>query len=403
MAASLRSPPTSSEVARRAGVSRTTVSFVLNNVRDQGISEATRERVLAAARELGYEPNAAARTLAMGSTGTVALVIPRSEHLYADVFLGQLAASINQECHRQGLKMLIESSDEEGQAPGSFVDLVRSRRIDGLIVVNPGEAGREHLQRIADAGIPLVVFGTGLPLRERFHSTGDDTSQTTHLVMDHLVGLGHREIAFVNFAQPGYLAVNERERGWRESLAAAGVDVDPRWAVHADITALSGYHATQELLARKVRFTALFAGNDTIAFGAMRALTEAGIRIPHDVALAGYDDIPLARFASPPLTTVRTDPIGMGRDAMDQLMALLRGETEVPPERHRLPVQLIVRESCGASLAAAGGAEARLSRTPSSATPADAPADPSPVPAAPPRPPAAEAAARRRSARSGAR
>jgi LacI family transcriptional regulator len=342
----LRSP-TSSEVARHAGVSRTTVSFVLNNVRNQGISEATRQRVLSAARELGHQPNAAARSLAGGTTGTVALVVPKASHLYVDVFLGQLVASINQECHRHELKMLIESTDDDGNDPGAFVDLVRSRRIDGLIVVNPSEAGRRYLGDIADAGIPMVVFGAGLPDVERFNTCGNDTSAAARLVVDHLVRLGHRKIAFVNFAPPEYLAVNERERGWREAMASHGLVIDPAWAVNADISAASGYAATQQLLARGVGFTALFAGNDTIAFGAMRALAEAGLRIPQDIALVGYDDIPLAEFASPPLTTVRTDTIGLGRDAMSMLVSLLRREPFLQTLRHERPVELVVRESCG--------------------------------------------------------
>ena len=347
MSSHLKSP-TSSEVARRAGVSRTTVSFVLNNVRDQGISEATRERVMAAVRELGHEPNIAARTLAGGATDTVALVIPKAAHLYVDVFLGQLVASINQECHLHNLKMLIESTDDVGRTPGAFVDMVRSRRIDGLIAVNPSLLGHKHLSGVADAKIPMVVMGAGLPDVERYHTCGNDTSAAAHKVVDHLVGLGHRKIAFVNFAPAEYLAVNERERGWREAMEHHGLAVDPRWAIHADLSAISGYHATQELLARGAPFTALFAGNDTIAFGAMRALTEAGLRIPQDVALVGYDDIPLAQFATPPLTTVRTDSIGLGRDAMGMLLSLLRRESGLQTLRHEQPVELIVRSSCGA-------------------------------------------------------
>jgi LacI family transcriptional regulator len=350
MPSSLKSPPTSSEVARRAGVSRTNVSFVLNNVRDQGISEATREKVLAAARDIGYEPNAAARSLAGGSTSTVALVIPKASHLYVDVFLVHLVASINAECHRHGLKMLIESSDDEGREPGAFVDLVRSRRIDGLIVVNPSQAGRQYLASIADAGIPLVVFGTGMPDVDRYHTTGNDTSVAAKMAVHHLVALGHTQIAFVNFAQPEYLAVNERERGWREAMAEHGLPIDPAWCAYADISAASGYRATQELLARQVPFTALFAGNDTIAFGAIKALKEAGLRVPEDIALVGYDDIPMAEFASPPLTTVRSDTIALGRVAMDMLRALLRGEAVDSSPQTDIATHLVVRESCGAGL-----------------------------------------------------
>jgi LacI family transcriptional regulator len=130
-------------------------------------------------------------------------------------------------------------------------------------------------------------------------------------------------------------------------MASHGLVIDPAWAVNADISAASGYAATQQLLARGVGFTALFAGNDTIAFGAMRALAEAGLRIPQDIALVGYDDIPLAEFASPPLTTVRTDTIGLGRDAMSMLVSLLRREPFLQTLRHERPVELVVRESCG--------------------------------------------------------
>jgi len=259
-------------------------------------------------------------------------------------------ASINQQCHRHGLKMLIESTDDDGNDPGGFVDLVRSRRIDGLIVVNPSLAGRRYLGDIADANIPMVVFGAGLPDVERFNTCGNDTSAAARMVVDHLVSLGHRAIAFVNFAKPEYLAVNERERGWREAMASHGLPIDPAWAVNADISAASGYLATQQLLARGVNFSALFAGNDTIAFGAMRALSETGLRIPRDIALVGYDDIPLAEFASPPLTTVRTDTIGLGRDATHMLLALLRREPDLQTMQHEQPVELVIRQSCGAKL-----------------------------------------------------
>lgn len=345
--------PTSSEVARRAGVSRTTVSFVLNDVRNQSISESTRERVLAAARELGYEPNAVARSLAGGATGTVALVIPKAAHLYVDAFLAQLVASINEECHRNGLRLLIETTEDEGREPGGFVQLVKSRRIDGLIVANLRTSEHDAVRRLVDDGIAMVVFGCGLPELEHVYTMGDNTSQSAQLAVNHLLGLGHRSIAFVHYGQPEYHSVTDRERGWRQALAQHGVEVDPRWLAYADISAHSGYLATQRLLASGARFTALFAGNDTIAFGALRALREAGRRVPQDIALVGYDDIPLAAFASPPLTTVRTDPIGHGKQAVQMLLAQLDRPDRSGVLHTESPAELIVRESCGARL---GGA-----------------------------------------------
>jgi len=345
-----KSPPTSSEVARRAGVSRTTVSFVLNNVLDQGISDATRERVLATAREMGYEPNAAARTLARGTAGTVGLVIPKASHLYVDAFLGQLVASINEECHRHGLKLLIESTEDEGREPGGFVNLVSSRRIDGLIVVNLRTADQEHLMRLRDAGVPLVVLGSGVPDLQRYYTMGNDTGKSAQTAVKHLLGLGHRRVAYVSFAQPEYHSVHQREQGWRDALSAQGIDADPAWVEYADISAHSGYLATQRLIARGTGFTALFAGNDTIAFGAIKALNEAGLRIPEDIALMGYDDIPLAAYATPALSTMRSDPIGHGQDAMQMLLAQLRHQAEAAPLHTEREAELVIRVSCGARI-----------------------------------------------------
>ena len=356
MSSAAKSSPTSREVARRVGVSRTTVSFVLNNVMDRGISDATRARVLAAAREMGYEPNAAARSLVSGTTGTVALVIPKASHLYVDAFIGQLMASINEECHRQGLKLLIETTEDEAREPGGFVNLVSSRRIDGLIVVNLRTSEHEHIRRLRDAGIPLVVFGNVMPDIQSVHTMGNDTGRSARTAVRHLLGLGHRRVAYVSFAQREYHAVNEREQGWRDALGGAGIDADPAWIEYADISAESGYHATRRLLARGTGFTALFAGNDTIAFGAIKALGEAGLRIPHDVALIGYDDIPLAAYATPPLTTMRSDPVGHGRDAMRMLVAQMRGQAGDLPSQTEREAELVVRESCGARLAGAAPA-----------------------------------------------
>jgi LacI family transcriptional regulator len=317
---------------------------------DKGISATTRERVLQAARELGYEPNAAARMLVSGTTGTVALVIPKASHLYVDSFLAQLVASINEECHRHGLKLLIESTEDESREPGSFVNLVRSRSIDGLIVVNLRTTEHGHLERLREAGMPLVVFGAGLTDVEGVCTMGNDTGKSAQIATEHLLSLGHERIAYVSFAQREYHAVGEREQGWRVALEARGIQADPAWVEYADIDAYSGYLATQRLIARNVRFTALFAGNDTIAFGAIKALNEAGLRIPDDVALMGYDDIPLAAFASTPLSTMRSDPVGHGRDAMQMLLAQMNGATYQAGVQVERVAQLVIRESCGAHL-----------------------------------------------------
>lgn len=348
MALPRRSTPTSTEVAKRAGVSRTTVSFVLNDLRTKGISEETRQKVLDAANQLGYEPHAAARSLAGGSTGTIAVVIARSDHLHVDAYLPRLLSIVNDCCHAHGYKVLLEATDDQFKDSGAFMNLVKSKRIDGLIVANMRSVEYDYVKQLAKQGFPVVVPGNGL---ESFYSrcTGDDDVILAKQVTKHLTDLGHTRIAHLAFAPPEFEAVTLRRAGYEKALEEAGIAPDPNLVAYADISARSGYDAMKELLARKVDFTALFAGNDTVAFGAMKALKEAGRRIPQDVAVVGYDDIPLAEFASPPLTTLRVDPVTQGREAVDMLLAQMNGETyarlEVPYD-----TCFVIRDSCGFGL-----------------------------------------------------
>ena len=337
-------------MAKAAGVSRTTVSFVLNGVQNQGISAATRAKVLAVAKEMGYQPNAAARSLVSGSTGTVALVIPKASHLAVDAFLAQLVATLNEACHQQGLKLLIESTDEEGREPGGFMKLVHQRRIDGLIMANPRTTEHAHLDRIQAAGIPLVVLTSRPSELPHLFTVLSDTSASARTAVQHLIGLGHRDIVFVSFAPPEFESVHERELGWREALRQAGLSVNELLLAYADISAQSGYEATQRLLAQGPPFTALFAGNDTIAIGALRALKEAGLRVPQDVSVMGYDDIPIAAFADPPLTTMRSDPVGQAQAALKLLLAQFKGAPEGSDEvlslQRQVHPELVTRQSC---------------------------------------------------------
>ena len=339
---------TSADVAKLAGVSRTTVSFVLNNRQGMAISEATRQKVLDAAAALGYTPNVAAQMLARGSTATIGLVIPKLSHLYVDVFLAQLVASVNEACHRLGLKLLIESTEDEGREPGSFVNLIKGRHIDGLIVCNPRHEEHQHLMLLADADIPLVVLGAGEPELEAYVTLGNDTYAAACVAMQHLIDLGHQRIAHLGFASSEFLAANNRYRGWRDTLMAQGIKQLDELVAYGDLSAESGYRAMQEILQRQIPFTALFAGNDTLAFGAMKALREAKLRIPDDIALVGYDDIPLAAFADPPLTTIRSDPAKHGQLAMTLLNQQLAGKERLERKHYCEPFELIVRASCGA-------------------------------------------------------
>jgi LacI family transcriptional regulator len=352
-----RIAPTSAAVAERAGVSRTTVSFVLNDVRSMNISEATRLKVLEAARELGYEPHAGARSLAGGITGTLAVLIPRSDHLHVDAFLPRLLSAVNDRCHVYGYKVLLEAADDQGKAPGAFMNLARGKRVDGLVIANMRAAERPFVEMLHADGFPVVVPGNGV---DAFHtrSGGSDDIVQARLITQHLLALGHQRIAHVAFAAAEFEVVTLRRTGYEQALRGSGIEPDPSLVAYGDVSAQSGYIAVRAMLERRATFTALFAGNDTIAFGAMRALLEAGLRVPQDVAVVGYDDIPLAPFAAPALTTMLTDPIARGHEAVDMLHGQMTG---VPYRRQTKPylARLVVRESCGAASAAAQAAEAR--------------------------------------------
>ena len=345
MTSSKRTGATGAEVAIRAGVSRTTVSFVLNDLRNKGISDTTRQKVLDAANDLGYQPNAAARTLAGGSTGTIAVVIACADHLNYDAYLPRILNTINERCHKYGNKVLIESADEQIKQPGAFMDLVRSKSIDGLIVANMRTVDGQYVRQLSEQGFPIVVPGNGIePFYSRCASNCDENA--AYVATKHLIDRGHQRIVHLPFASDIFDVVIQRRAGYERALAENGISPDPKLLIYANISAQSGYAAMKKLLKYTKDFSAVFAGNDTIAFGAIRALNEAGLKVPEDVAIVGFDDVPLAAYVTPPLTTLRTDPITQGKEAVDMLMALIGGKHRNRPEKcYEIP--LIIRKSCG--------------------------------------------------------
>lgn len=337
-------------VARRAGVSRSTVSVVLNRRTSIAIAPATRQRVLDAARELGYVPSAAARQLASGRARTIGFVITHAEHLTVDAFVPRALYGLNETAHRRGFRVLVEAL-EDVTRPGAYRELVRGKQIDGLIVLNPRQDDERLPELIAD-GFPIVVIGdagAGPPVdMDDFDAAREATR--------HLLRLGRTRIAHLPYAPLAYHSSRMRLEGWRAAMREAGRDAGDAWCEAADYTAESGDRAMRRVLER-VRPDAVFAGNDTVAFGAMTALRDAGLRIPGDVAVVGFDDIPLAAHASPPLTTVRLPAVELVRAAAERLIERIEGTaaagpaTETPLVRETLAIELVVRASCGAQAA----------------------------------------------------
>ena len=344
-------------VAARAGVSRTTVSFVLNARAGSGIAAATRARVLAAARELGYVPSAAARSLVSGRTLTVGFVVCDARHLLTDAYLPQAIFTLTQVAHARGFRVLVEAVDDP-ERPAAYQALVRSARIDGMVVMNPRREDAQ-LAELIDSRYPVVTIGR--PPSERGHMLDVDNVAAVQDATAHVLQAGRRRIAHLGYGSPRYATVAERRAGYRAALAAAGVATDERLVTFGNYSADSGAAAMRSLLQRlghrpggPAPFDALVCGNDTVALGALTALREVGLRVPADVAVVGFDDIPMAAHAAPPLTTVRMPLLAMGEAAGHLLLELLESG---PREREArlLPTQLVVRASCGARCASAAG------------------------------------------------
>jgi DNA-binding LacI/PurR family transcriptional regulator len=338
----MKSRVTSQQVAQQAGVSRTTVSLILNDAPGVKFPRETKERVLNAAEELGYVPDAAARTLASGKTYTVGLVLCQTEHLRVDSFISQAIYGLNEVCNRYGFRILIESADDINRV-GTYKGLVHAKKIDGVVVVN-ARMDDKQLYELVDENFPAVLIGSvGHP---REYSVGHESK--SELAVKHLLSLGHERIAHITLAPLSDHSVSfERLLSYRHALDDAGIKLGDELVRFGNYSAESGFEAMQDLLREKPYPTAVFAGNDTIAMGVMAAIRQKGLRIPEDVAVVGYDNIPVAAYTSPPLTTVDVPAVEPGRIAGEMLISLLRGEE--PKERVvRLETKLVVRASCGA-------------------------------------------------------
>jgi DNA-binding LacI/PurR family transcriptional regulator len=337
---------TTFDIAREAGVSRTTVSHILNDQPGVHLSAKTKARVLATARRLGYVPNSAAQMLVTGRSRSIGLIFPRADLLAIDAFIPIMIYGLNEVCRERGYRLVMQTL-REPMGEDAYLDLAKSKRVDSLIVINPRKGDRA-LDKVIKSKFPLLIAGSTEKPGKNTIATQEQLASRN--ATSHLISLGHRRIAHIGHASLEYVAVCRRLEGYRAAIEAAGLPFEEALVAQGDFTFESGYTAMQKILAARVRPTALFAGNDTIAIGAMRAIREAGLSIPHDFAVVGYDDVPTAAFASPPLTTVRSHAYEHGR-LFGEAAIRLMDKKEVGSQEDALPLEFIVRESCGAKQA----------------------------------------------------
>jgi LacI family transcriptional regulator len=333
-------PATASDVARLAGVSRTTVSFVLNNTPGKKISEATRQRVLEAAAELDYRPHPEARRLALIRHHSVGLFICHTHSLFSDAYISRLIGGITQVLNRERFQLVLQPLRLD---QSEYLQLAIQDSVDGVILLNTHDGDR-GLAEIAAAGFPLVVIGT---LSDREISQVDiDNRAAAARVTQHLIDLGHRDIAMIAHAPLVYYAAQERLEGFRRTLKANRLGTKEAWIRRGDFTEESGQRCMRELLSLPERPTAVFAGNDMIAYGALKAIKDAGLNVPHDISLAGFDDDFLSCYLNPPLTTLSVPAAALGARAAQLLIRQLLNLKHAKPERVILTARLAERESC---------------------------------------------------------
>jgi len=312
------------------------------------VSDAARERIERVAAQLRFAPNGAARSLITRRTHTIGVLLP---DLYGE-FFSEVIRGIDLVAQQHGYHMLVSSSHSEQQALEAALDAMRGR-VDGLIVMSPDLDQRTLRSTLA--ACPAVVLLNCAAQSTEFDAIKIDNVGGAAAMTKHLLSLGHRRIAFISGAT-GNVDAEERKRGYRQALETARVKQHPLMEIDGDFTEHGGYGAARALakLPPETRPTAIFAANDSMAIGALSALRELGVVVPREIAVTGFDDIPIAQYTSPPLTSVHVPILDLGERATERLVGQLASERRRRCECETLPTTLVVRQSCGGKSVGAG-------------------------------------------------
>ncbi len=321
------------DVAKQAGVSYQTVSRVING--SERVNPETKARVDAAITELGYRPNAIARFMSKGTSRTLACISPN----LTDYTFASLIEGAEKEARQLGYFFISASAPDVAAFSLLMDELIASRLTEGIMIINPFIDDRYSL---IPPKVPTVLLGTR-PLLDNMNAVALDEKAAGQFATQHLIDLGHRSIALISGPMIEDCS-QDRSTGYEQTLAKAGIRSDKNLVFEGDWSATSGYQAVQQFLANSLHFSAIFAQNDRMAVGAIRALHKAKLRVPQDVSVIGFDDMPLASYFDPPLTTIRQDTFAMGREAARLLIQALE-HPETPNSHLLVPVELIVRES----------------------------------------------------------
>lgn len=326
------------DVARAAGVSIATVSRVLNG--NARVSGESCRRVLAAAATLDYWPNPAARSLRQSRTHVLGILLP---DLYGE-FFSEVIRGIDHEARQAKFQVLISSSHAEAEAIAAAVRSMRGR-VDGLVLMAPDSESAQSIDRIIRR-FPIVLLNTPSAANGT-SAVAIANAEGARAAVGHLLALGHRPVAVIKGPR-GNADAEERLAGYRLALAGAGIEPDPALEIEGDFTESSGFRAAAQLLALTPVPAAVFATNDYMAIGLLSALGARAVRVPGDMAVVGFDDIAIAQYVTPALTTVHVDAYELGARAVRLLVAAIGAHNGMPCRHEVLPATLVIRQSSGA-------------------------------------------------------
>ncbi len=323
------------ELAKLAGVSKTTVSRVINNKPD--VDPVTREKINSLIEQYSFQPNAFAKAISQKQSNHLGLLIPhKAEYIFSNPFYTEVMRGVSTTVDKQGYYLVMCYAHEV-----NYMDIYRQKRVDGFVLLSPGSFHKQIIESLNTGNVPFVSTAR-IAAEPSMTYVDVNNFEGASLLMEHLISLGHRRIAFIG--KPTLQSSQDRLSAYQAALEKAGIPYDPGLALVTDTSSVeSGHEYTLRLLQSEQPPTAIFLANDVMAIGAINAAHESGLRVPDDLSIVGFDDIPFSNYTNPPLTTVHQPAYEKGVRAAELLINLL--QTQETPESVMLPVKMVVRRS----------------------------------------------------------
>ncbi|WP_053365181.1 LacI family DNA-binding transcriptional regulator [Bacillus sp. FJAT-27245] len=327
------------DIAKTAGVSVTTVSRALNGYSD--VSEKTRKRIMDIAKELNYSPNTLARGLVMNVSKTIGLLVSGlNRESEKDQIILSILSGVNESVSEKEYDLILFNTNTSKQREKTYSQLCRERRVDGVIIQGI-KKDDPYLKEVVESDIPCVLIDIPVHTENVGYVTTDNVSGARKAV-EHLINLGHQNIAMVNGHEQAFVS-QKRIEGYMEALKEHGLPVNPEWVCNGQFKEETAFKEARNLLLQHPNITAIFCASDIMALGVLKAAKSLGLKVPEDVSVIGYDDIILASYSNPPLTTVSQNFFELGYQAAHLLLNMLEGKSE--PQIVTMQTKLVIRDS----------------------------------------------------------